>query len=189
MRRTQEDRTRATRAALLAAARSLFAEKGYAAVPAEEIVTAAGVTRGALQHQFGDKRALFQAVFEELETELTARIATVTATGTWPALEKGITIFLDACELPGVRRIALLDAPAVLGWETWRQIESRHGLGLIEAALTQAVAEGLIRPQPTDVLARILLGAAIETALLVGAGHPRPEAEQALLTLLRGLRT
>jgi AcrR family transcriptional regulator len=131
-RRSQEERSRSTRAALVATARGLFAERGYAQVPAEEIVTAAGVTRGALYHHFSDKRGLFRAVFEELEGEMTAEVAGAIAAA--PDRSSGMVVglarFLDVCQRPEVVRIALTDAPAVLGWGTWRAIESRHGLGL-----------------------------------------------------------
>ncbi|GAA3196756.1 TetR/AcrR family transcriptional regulator [Actinocorallia longicatena] len=186
MRRTQEDRTRTTRAALVAAARTLFADHGYAAVSAEQIVTAAGVTRGALQHHFGDKKALFREVLEQLEIELGARIL-VPADDPWAVLTGGIGAFLDACEDPEMVQIALRDAPAVLGWQEWREVEARHNLALIEAALTLALEAGVLRPTPVKPLAHLLLSASIEAALLVASGHPRDEAEQTLRTLLDGL--
>lgn len=194
-RRRQEDRTRATRGALIAAGRRLFGERGYGAVPAEEIVAASGLTRGALRHHFGDKRELFQAVFEELETEITGRIGTAAAgtTDTWTAMTRGLTAFLDTCQEPEVLQIALTDAPAVLGWATWRAIEARHGLGLITAALDRAIAEGILIPQPVDVLAHLVLSATIEAALLIAQapdpGRARADAEQTLLALITGLRT
>ncbi|GAB3664437.1 TetR/AcrR family transcriptional regulator [Actinocorallia lasiicapitis] len=188
MRRTQEDRTRTTRAALVAAARTLFAEHGYAAVSAEQIVTAAGVTRGALQHHFGDKKNLFREVLEQLEIELSARVLAPTD-DPWELLTNGVRAFLDACEEPELVQIALRDAPAVLGWREWREIEARHNLALIEAALTLAMDAGVLRPVPARPLAHLLLGACIEAALLTASGHPRPESEQTLLALLTGLRT
>src|SRR5215471_14395551 len=98
-RRRQEDRTRATRAALISAARRLFAQRGYYAVPAEEIVTAAGLTRGALQHHFGDKQALFRAVFEQLEADISAELAAAVAGApdAWAAATGALSAFLDAC--------------------------------------------------------------------------------------------
>jgi AcrR family transcriptional regulator len=192
--RTQQERTRATRAALIAAARSLFAQRGYAAVPAEEIVAAAGVTRGALQHHFGDKKELFRAVFEQVESELPARVSAA-VTGqpdSWAAATAGLTVFLDACQEPEILRIALTDAPAVLGWAEWRAIETRHGLGLLQAVLEQAMAEGLITRQPVDVLAHLVLSAVIEAALLIAYAPDhdtaRARSEQALRALLDGLR-
>jgi AcrR family transcriptional regulator len=192
--RTQQERTRATRAALLTAARTLFAQRGYAAVPAEEIVAAAGLTRGALQHHFGDKKELFRAVFEQVESEVPARVSAAVAgqPDSWAAATAGLTAFLDACQEPEILQIALTDAPAVLGWAEWRAIETRHGLGLIQAVLEQAMAEGVITRQPVDVLAHLVLSAVIEAALLIAHAPDhntaRARAEKALRALLDGLR-
>jgi AcrR family transcriptional regulator len=168
-RRTQAERRAATRAALIAAARALFAERGYAAVGTEEIVRRAGVTRGALYHHFPAKPDLFRAVYERVEQELTERIVTeVPLVGDPVAvLRDGTAVFLDACLEPEVQRIALLDAPAVLGYEAWREIGERYGLGLIQAALQRAVDVGAIPAQPVRPLARVLLGALDEAALLI----------------------
>jgi AcrR family transcriptional regulator len=192
--RSQQERTRATRAALLTAGRTLFAQRGYAAVPAEEIVAVAGLTRGALQHHFGDKKELFRAVFEQVEREVPAQVSAA-VTGqpdSWAAATAGLTAFLDACQEPEILQIALTDAPAVLGWAEWRAIETRHGLGLIQAVLEQAMAEGAITRQPVDVLAHLVLSAVIEAALLVAHAPDhvtaRARAERALCALLDGLR-
>jgi AcrR family transcriptional regulator len=168
-RRTQAERRAATRTALIAAARALFAERGYAAVGTEEIVRRAGVTRGALYHHFPAKPDLFRAVYERVEQELTERIVTeVPLVGDPVAvLRDGTAVFLDACLEPEVQRIALLDAPAVLGYEAWREIGERYGLGLIQAALQRAVDVGAIPAQPVRPLARVLLGALDEAALFI----------------------
>ena len=174
-------------------ARRLFAERGYAHVPADEIVTAAGVTRGALYHHYADKQDLFRAVFEELEQEVTAEIAAAIASAPDPAtgMVAGVGRLLDICQRPDVVRIALTDAPAVLGWQAWREIEARHGLGLITENLEAAARDGVLVPAPVPVLAQLVLGAVIEAALLIAhATDPvaaRADAEQALLTLLSGM--
>jgi AcrR family transcriptional regulator len=168
-RRTQAERREATRAALIAAARSLFAERGYADVGTEEIVQRAGVTRGALYHHFSGKQDLFRTVYELIEEELTTRIA-AGVSGTADPIEllrQGAALFLDACLEPEVQRIALVDAPSVLGWDTWREVGQRYGLGLIQAALQNAVDTGAIPEQPVRPLAHVLLGAIDEAALLV----------------------
>ncbi len=191
-RRSQQDRSRATRAALVATARRLFAERGYQQVPAAEIVAAAGVTRGALYHHFAGKQELFRAVLEELEGEVTAEIAAAIAAA--PDRPTGMVVglgrFLDVCQRPEVARIALTDAPAVLGRRTWRAIEARHGLGVITDALQAAARDGLLVPVAVPVLAQLVLGAMIEAALLIAhAADPtaaRADAEQALLALLSG---
>jgi AcrR family transcriptional regulator len=168
-RRTQAERRAATRAALIAAARELFAARGYAAVGTEEIVRRAGVTRGALYHHFPAKPDLFRAVYERVEQDLTERIVTeVPLVGDPVAVLRGGTaVFLDACLEPEVQRIALLDAPAVLGYEGWREIGERYGLGLIQAALQRAIEVGAIPPQPARPLAHVLLGALDEAALFI----------------------
>jgi AcrR family transcriptional regulator len=170
-RRTQSERSQSTRTALIEAARRLFAERGYAGVGTEEIVRTAGVTRGALYHHFADKRGLFEAVYEQLEAELTERIATgalaANADSPLAAMRAGAEMFLEACTEPEAQQIALLDGPAVLGWDRWREIGAEHGLGLIEATLRAAVEAGAIPRQPVRPLAHVLMGALDEAALLV----------------------
>ena len=103
----------------------------------------------------------------------------------------GLSAFLDMCQRPEVLRISLTDAPAVLGWDTWREIEARHGLGLIKSMIEQGIADGVIIPQPVDVLAQLVLSVTIEASLLI-ATAPDPAAarrsvEPALITMLSGL--
>lgn len=195
MRRTQADRTAATRGALLGAARTLFGERGFADVGTEEVVRAAGVTRGALYHHFADKTELFAAVFETVESDLTLSIgrslAAADTADPMAALTAGVGAWLDACEQPAVQRIVLLDAPSVLGWERFREIGMRYGLGLVEAVLTAAVEAGQLRPGPVRPLAHVLIGALDEAALYVArASDPalaRREVEATLTALVAGL--
>src|SRR6266508_1601891 len=113
----RETEARATREALIEAAMELFTERGYAQVGTEEIVARAQVTRGALYHHFEDKRDLFRAVYERVEDELLERIGSVMGdvADPWELILAGTRSFLDACEEPAVKQIALIDAPAVLG--------------------------------------------------------------------------
>ena len=115
-RRTQADRSATTRAALVGAATRLFAEQGYAGTGREEIVRAAGVTRGALYHHYADKADLFRAVFESVEAEVMGRSGPAAAAADDPVeqLRLGCRAYLDEALDPGVRRICILDAPAVL---------------------------------------------------------------------------
>lgn len=191
----QAERSEATRAALIAAARPLFAARGYGGVGTEEIVRAAGVTRGALYHHFSGKRELFRAVYEEVERQLVEQIAQsaiASASDPLAALHAGAQAFLDACEDPAVQRIALLDAPAVLGWEQWREIGMSYGFGLVEATLQAAVDAGLIEPQPVRPLAHLLLGAIDEGAMLVARaddrGKTRDEVGASVARILEALR-
>ncbi|WP_255450376.1 TetR/AcrR family transcriptional regulator [Skermania sp. ID1734] len=173
--------------------RRLFGERGYHAVSAEEIGAAAGVTRGALHHHFGDKRGLFQQVLEELEIENTAevRAAVAAAPDVLSGLTAGLGSFLDICQRPEVVQIALTDAPAVLGWPAWREMEARHGLGLITEALTQAREQGLVAEAAIPVLAQLFLSAITEAGLIIAnADDPaakRGEVEQSLLLMINGV--
>ncbi|MDT5007162.1 MAG: hypothetical protein QOJ24_4338 [Mycobacterium sp.] len=183
----------ATRAALVSAARRLFVAKGYFDTGTEEIVTASGVgTRGALYHHFGDKRALFQAVFEQVEEDLLAAASGLEDTGdALGRLRSALLRFLDASLTPEVQRILLIDGPAVLGWQTWRQLEGRYGIGAIHGLLERAVLEGSLPAQPLIVLAHVLLAAADEAALVI-ANSPDPMAAReqgiaAISQLLAGL--
>lgn len=193
-RRTQAERTEATRGALLASARDLFAERGFAGVGTEEIVQRAGVTRGALYHHFRGKDDLFRAVYEEVEQELMQQIAEAALGGDDPlaALRAGAAMFLDACLEPHVQRIVLIDAPAVLGWEEWRAIGERYGLGLIVAALEAGMESGALARQPVRPLAHILMGALDEAALLVARAedveHTRREVGETVERLIGALR-
>jgi AcrR family transcriptional regulator len=176
------DQSEATRAALIAAARPLFAERGFAGVGTEEIVRAAGVTRGALYHHFSGKDDLFRAVFEQVEIEVTERIAQGALSDPDPlaALRAGAEMFLDSCLEPEVQRIVLIDAPSVLGWEGWREVASAYGLGLIKAALAGAIEAGALDPQPVDPLAHVLMGALDEAAMYVAqAEDPKTAREEA----------
>jgi AcrR family transcriptional regulator len=192
--RTQAQRSGQTRAALIAAARRLFAERGYAEVGTEEIVREAGVTRGALYHHFDGKRELMRAVYEQLEEELSRQFAESVTPGAEPlqVLREGAETFLDQCLEREVQQIALLDAPAVLGWEEWREINARYALGLIEGVLRHGMEIGSIREQPARPLAHALIGALDEVAMLV-ARSDDPEATRAevgatLTGMLEGLR-
>jgi AcrR family transcriptional regulator len=181
-RRSQAERSQATRGALVDAARPLFAERGYAEVGTEEIVRAAGVTRGALYHHFDGKRELFEAVYERIEAELAERIAAgaLNAGGAAPldAMRAGAEMFLRECTGREVQQIALLDGPSVLGWDRWREIGAEHGLGLIEAILQAAIDAGEIAAQPVRPLAHVLMGALDEAAMLVARAED-PEAARA----------
>jgi AcrR family transcriptional regulator len=165
----QAVRSASTRAKLIRAARSLFARKGYAGVGTEEIVRRAGVTRGALYHQFPAKEDLFLAVYEQVEQELTEGVAGMLAEVASPfaAIRAGIRAFLEACRTPEVQRIVLIDGPAVLGWERWREVAERNGLGLMEAVIGAAIDAGEITPIAVEPLAHLLMGALDEAALLV----------------------
>jgi AcrR family transcriptional regulator len=194
-RRTQAERSDATRGALLATARSMFADRGYADVGTEELVRASGVTRGALYHHFEGKADLFRAVFEEVERELAEKLGAeaLSRQDPWEGLVAALDMFLDVCAEPEVQRIALLDAPSVLGWEAWREIEARYGLGLIKLAFQNLIDAGMVEPQPVDPLAHAILGTLAEAGLYVARADDvdaaRGEMGAVLRRMLEGLRS
>ena len=164
-----DERVAETREALISAARELFGQRGFAAVRTQEIVRSARMTRGALYHHFASKEDLFRAVYETVERDLAEQIAAtaLAASGPGEALRAGAHAFLDACEDSTVRRIALVDAPSVLGWEQWREIGMQYGLGLVQATLEAAMEAGVIERQPVGPLAHLLLGSIDEAGMLV----------------------
>jgi AcrR family transcriptional regulator len=169
--RTQGERTAATVAALVATARRLFADEGFAAVGTERIAQEAGVSRGALYHQFADKTELFAAVLDEVERDIAELIASAVmgrdAADTRALLLAGADAWLDACAQPGLRLIVLIDGPSVLGWRRWREICLRHSVGLISALLADGIERGTIPSQPVEPLTHVLVGAVDEAALYV----------------------
>ncbi len=189
------EQAEATRARLLRVSRSLFARRGYAGVGTEEIVRRAKVTRGALYHHFRDKRDLFRAVHEQLEQELVESIGEQIA-GIQDAREllaTGVRSFLDACTDPALAQISLLDAPSVLGWAEWREVDARYGMGLVRLGLEAAMEQGVMARQDPEPLAHLMLAALGEAALLIAnADDPqaaRREVEAPLMALLEGLQT
>ena len=169
MTRTQRERTEATTAQLLDAARGLFAADGYNATSLEDVVAAAGVTKGALYHHFSSKRDLFRGVFERDQAALAraSHDAYRAESDPWDGFHAGCRAFLESSLDPGVQRIVLLDAPAVLGWEVVREIEAEHSLSMIENGLREAIEGDRIAPRPTGPLAHMLFGALCEGAMTV----------------------
>ncbi len=194
MARLREQHVEATRQALLAAARRRFGTVGFAGTSLDEVAADAGVTKGALYHHFRSKEHLFLEVYDELEEELSARGTEAASSGTdsVDALRRGFAAFLDLALDPAVRRIALLDAPSVLGWEAWREAGAQHRFGLLAAGLQWAMLAGEIDDQPAAPLAHVLLGALHEGALFIAGAEDREAARrdvgQILDRLLAGLR-
>ena len=187
-RRTQAGRSAATRDALVAAGRRLFAEHGFAAVSTDTITVEAGVTRGAMYHQFADKTALFDAVLEAVEAGIASRLADeVAAAGIADPVEglrHAARVWLDICTEPEIHRVALVDGPSVVGWTRWREICRRHVFGLTEALLTQGMELGKMRAQPVRPLAHVVMGASDEAALYVAESADRPRARAEMTAVL-----
>ena len=189
--RTQAERRETTRGALIAAARPLFGRDGYANVGTEEIVRAAGVTRGALYHHFDGKEGLFLAVFEAVEDELLesigARVAAQAQASPLAALGMGVDAMLAAAVDAELAQITLIDAPSVLGWERWREIGWRYGMGLTETVLAAAMEAGEIAASPPRPLAHVLLGAIDEAILYVARASDQRAARDEMAAVLNGL--
>ena len=188
-RRSQGERRAATRAALIAAGRELFATKGFAGAGREEIVERAGVTRGAMYHHFPSKEDLFLAVYEAVEADVLAHVvaAAAPAKDDKEMLRLGSHAYLEVAANDEVRRICLLDAPAVLAPELRRELAEGHGLGVIREALRHCMAAGLIREQPVDLLAHVYLAMLLECATLVAEGGDRTAVTTVLDDLLDSL--
>ncbi len=187
----QAARSASTRTKLIRAARTLFARHGYSGVGTAEIARRAGVTRGALYHQFPAKEALFLAVYEQVEQELAEGVAGLLGDLESPFAEmrEGIRAFLEACRAPEVQKIVLIDGPSVLGWERWRAVAERYGLGMMEAVIRAAIDAGEIAPVAAEPLAHLLMGALDEAALLVVRDPDATDAVAATFErLLEGLR-
>jgi AcrR family transcriptional regulator len=190
-RRTQEERSAATREALISAARKLWGQRGYAEVGTPEIAKEAGVTRGAMYHQFTDKAALFRDVVEVVEQDVMTRMATVVASSgaTTPAdaIRAAVDAWLEVSGDPEVRQLILLDAPAVLGWAGFRDVAQRYSLGMTEQLITEAIKAGQLARQPVRPLAHVLIGALDEAAMVIATADDPKRARREIRQVLRRL--
>jgi AcrR family transcriptional regulator len=178
-RRTQAERTEATTAALVEAARELFARDGYDATSLDAVAARAKVTKGAVYHHFDGKRQLFEAVFtrevEQLATPLVEAYAR--KKDPWEAFKAGCRAFLDECLDPDLQRIVLLDALAAIGWEQVRRLESPL-LDMMQLGIAQAAEAGRIAARPPGPLAHFLYGALCETAMIVARADDQNSAHR-----------
>ncbi|MEV0112517.1 TetR/AcrR family transcriptional regulator [Streptomyces sp. NPDC050844] len=174
-RRTQAERSDATTAQLITAAQRLFGRDGYATTSIVAVAAEAGVTKGAAYHHFRGKAALFHSVFVREQEEIAAELERAAAEepDAWSALRRGCRRFLEHCLDPGFRRIVLLDAPAVLGWETVREIEYAHTLRVLTDGMRAAAAAGHFGDGDLDVRCQMMFGALCEAGMLL-ARSPDP---------------
>lgn len=184
-RRTQAERTEATTAALVDAARELFAQDGYAATSLDAVAAKARVTKGAVYHHFEGKQRLFEAVFAREVERLAAVLPAVYASkqDPWEAFEASCRAFLAECLEPGLQRIMLLDALAAMGWDGVRRVEAPL-LEMMEVAITRAVKAGRIAPRPAGPLAHFLYGALCETSMNVARADNQNAAYRKAVTEL-----
>jgi AcrR family transcriptional regulator len=163
------EKGRETRERLIRTGRELFGERGYDATSIESILETAGVARGALYHHFATKEALFDAVLEGLVVEIAdaATDAALTASDPVAGLRAGCSAWLRMALDPAVQRIALEDAPAVVGWTRWRELDEQHMLGRLRANLRAIAEDGSLPAKQVDLLAHMVLASVNEAALLI----------------------
>ena len=159
-RRTNAERTAETKAALIAAARRLFARQGYAETSTEQILQAANVTRGALYHHYAEKADLFADVCSQMHGEASAAIVAAADAAKEPlaALERGCEAWMDYMARPDARRILVIEAPSVLGWARWNEMDAQ-GFAHLTDGVREAMAAGRLRAMPAEELAVLLNGA------------------------------
>jgi AcrR family transcriptional regulator len=179
---------------LLDVARAQFAEYGYAHASTEAIVQLAGVTRGALYHHFGSKEGLFKAVVAEAQQAVAQHVAAAAAASAdpWHQLLAGCEAFVRASLDPDVQRILLIDGPAVIGWDAWRELDAQNAMRLLEAGL-QALADAhIIKVASVRAATHLLSGAMNEAVLWIARAEQPAQALEAttatLEQLLMGLR-
>lgn len=192
----REQYSEATRAALLSAACRRFASSGFAGTALEDVAADVQATRGAVYHHFASKTALFQAVYDELETGMIAKLNAVMAAAATPgaAARAVLDAFLDhACD-PVYGRIVWLEAPLALGWQHWRECERQYGYGLIEQIAKNLVDSGGFASLPLDPTIRVTFHAVGAAGMALAEAReqdkPRVKAEYAevLSRLLGGMR-
>jgi AcrR family transcriptional regulator len=180
------DRSRTTRAALTAAARKLFIEKGFAETSTPQIVKEAGVTRGALYHHFADKNELLEAVLDGEASTIAAEIEakTDTSMSAFDSLVLGGEAYLDAMQEPGRAQLLLLDGPAILGSEAMAAINARHGDEQLEMGLAFAIKHGAIPDMPVAALTQIFSAMFDRAALAIANGEAPDDYKRALRALI-----
>ena len=180
------EKGRATRAAIVAAARNLFGEHGYDGTSIEAILRAAGTARGALYHHFPNKEAVFDAVLDAEIAAIAKAAASAARTAGDPveSLRAGCGAWLRLALDPAVQRITLIDSPAVVGWSRWRELDELHTLGGLRSNIRHIARDGRIPADQVDVLANMLLAAVSEAALLIATSdHPRAALRSGLAAL------
>ncbi|ROO87398.1 TetR family transcriptional regulator [Actinocorallia herbida] len=186
MRRQQSERSDTTKQAIVAAACDLFTGHGYDRTSLDQIAEKAGVSKGALYHHYRDKTEILAAVYTDLCHHMSERLLGDVEPGSDPieALRSGSRFFLNACSEPSYRRIALIDAPAVLGWSRWRSIDADGGgFGLLRQGLVAAADAGLTSPEHLEERAHLLIAAIFEAALLI-ARSDTPHTTRAVMAEL-----
>jgi len=170
----------ATRRQLLEVATRLFAAQGFDDTSIEQVLTEAGVSRGSLYHHFDGKDRLFEAVVEHVEQGVVEQLMVAVSRHRDPVkvLRAGCAAWIASVENRAVRQIILTDAPAVLGWQRWREIDERYGFGLLKHGLEAVAEAGRLAVADVDVVAHVLLGALNEAAMLVARAESPTKARR-----------
>jgi AcrR family transcriptional regulator len=186
---------RATRGQLIEVATGLFADHGYEGTSIEAVLTAAGVSRGALYHHFAGKEALFTAVLEALSERITAQLTEIISGCTDPvdAVRTSALAWIDLAGDPVIQRIMLVDAPSVLGWEQWRAMDEGRTVGAMRAMLQAVSDTGRLPEKLVEPFADMILAALDEAAMVVArapdsrvaVAEGRQAVEEFLARLLR----
>jgi AcrR family transcriptional regulator len=189
---TRAEMVEATRARLIAAARRAFASKGYAAASMDELTAEAGLTRGALYHNFGDKKGLLQAVIDQIDAEMLVRMRAAGQGATpWDAFVQEGVAYVEMALEPEIQRIMLLDGPSVLG-DPSRWPNQTACLRTTAQAIQQLIEDGIVKPVDAEAAARLVNGAALNAALWVAAADDPeavlPKAVEALREMVSGLK-
>jgi AcrR family transcriptional regulator len=175
---TRSEKGLATRDRIVGAATRLFTAAGYEGTSIEDLLGELQISRGALYHHFNGKEELFEAVLERVEADIAQATKDATAGISDPviALRTGVDAFLRMARDETVKRVVLIDAPAVLGWEKWREIDARHGFGLMKASLKAAAKKKRLRAELIEIYAHILLAGVMETALVIARADDSEKA-------------
>jgi AcrR family transcriptional regulator len=187
------ERGQATRQRLISVATGLFAERGFEGTSIDAVLHEAGVSRGSLYHHFGSKEALFEAALTAIMEEAGRQtvVAAAGASDAASALRAGCVAWVRLASDPVVQRVMLIDAPAVLGWQRWRDLDEQQALGLLTAGLRAAAREGRLQPELVDMFAHVLAAALAEIALVIARAEDPNAAlrsgEAAVDELLRRL--
>ncbi|NNE83332.1 MAG: TetR/AcrR family transcriptional regulator [Alphaproteobacteria bacterium] len=189
IRRSNRERTQATRTALIAAARKLFVEKGFADTGTPEIVAKANVTRGALYHHFADKTDLFRAVVMQEAQAISTRIRKETGNpaSALNTLVAGAEAYFAAMAVEGRARLLLVDGPAILGHIDMDQVDKETGGEELHQGLMIAVSQGMLNDAPLDALTALLSAAFDRAALAISQGGPEEDYKAAIRLIITGL--
>jgi AcrR family transcriptional regulator len=188
------DLSDATRQALVEGAVELFTERGYAGTSLDEIAKRAQVTKGALYHHFAGKSALFEAVFDTVDSIAVAKLSgALSGVGEpWDKARASLRMYLQLCLEPAFQRIVVQEAPVVMGWEHWRDCEERYTFGIVRGALQALLDSGEIDPLPAEEFARIVFGALTAGAMVIAGASDQRRASVEVATIvermLLGLR-